>query len=107
LGQEEYDAVLAEMRDVTYDPTDNPERDAEMNFLKAEKIYLRKKMAKPADKVNPLKGEKPKDKLGVATTQTSVTKETKQPKLDEYAQSYLDSVRRRSGDEYADKLLKD
>jgi hypothetical protein len=29
LGQEEYDAVLAEMRDVTYDPTDNPERDAE------------------------------------------------------------------------------
>jgi regulator of replication initiation timing len=134
LGQEEYDAVLAEMRDVTYDPTDNPERDAEMNFLKAEKIYLRKvtydptdnperdaemnflkaekiylrkKMAKPADKVNPLKGEKPKDKLGVATTQTSVTKETKQPKLDDYAQSYLDSVRRRSGDEYADKLLKD
>jgi hypothetical protein len=58
-------------------------------------------------KETPLKGEKPKEKLGVATTQTSVTKETKQPKLDSYAQSYIDSVRRRDGDEYADKLLKD
>lgn len=107
LGQDEYDAVLAEMKDITYDPSENAERDAEMNFLKAERIYLRKKMAKPAEKVNPLKGEKPKEKLGVATTQTSVTKETKQPKLDSYAQSYLDSVRRRDGDEYASKLLKD
>ena len=107
LGQGEYDAVLAEMKDITYDPSNNAERDAEMNFLKAERIYLRKKMAAPAEKVNPLKGEKPKGKLGVTTTQTSVTKEATMPKLDAEAQSYLDYVRRTDGDEAANKRLKE
>ena len=107
LSQTEYDAVLAEMKDITYDPSNKPETDAEMNFLKAERIYLRKKVAQPPEKKNPLKGEKPKEALGVATSQASVQKETKQPKLDADAQSYLESVRRSSGDEYANKLLKD
>jgi hypothetical protein len=107
LSQTEYDAVLAEMKDITYDPTDRPEKDAEMNFLKAERIYLRKKMAQPPEKKNPLKGEKPKEALGVVKNNTSVKKEAKQPELDSYAQSYIESVRRRDGDEYADKLLKD
>jgi len=107
LSQTEYDAVLAEMKDITYDPSNNPAMDAEMNFLKAERVYLRKQAAQPADKVNPIKGEKPKDSLGVTTAQTSVTKETKMPKLDAPAQSYVDHVRRRDGDEAADKLLKD
>ena len=106
LSQTEYDAVLAEMKDITYDPSDNPERDAEVNFLKAERIYLRKKMAAPPEKKNPLRGEKPKEKLGVATNQASIQKETKQPKLDSAGESYMDFVRRTDGDEAADKLLK-
>ena len=106
LSQAEYDAVLAEMRDITYDPTDKPEMDAEMNFLKAERIYLRKKAAAPPVRKNPLKGEKPKEKLGVVTAQTSVKKETSAPKLDADAQSYLDFVRRTDGEEAAAKRLK-
>ena len=106
LSQTEYDAVLAEMKDITYDPSEDPEIDAEVNFLKAERIYLRKKMAAPPVKENPLKGEKPKEKLGVATNQASVQRETKQPTLDSDAQSFVDFVRRTDGDEAADRLLK-
>jgi hypothetical protein len=107
LSQVEYDAVLAEMKDITYDPSNNPTMDAKMNFREAENRFLKKKIAEPVSKKNPLKGEKPKETLGVTTTQTSVTKETKQPKLDADGQSYVDYVRRTSGDEAADKLLKD
>jgi hypothetical protein len=107
LSQDEYDGVLAEMQTMRYDPSDNAQIDAEINFQKAENIYLRKKMAQPIGKDNPIKGEAVKGKLGVTTTQKTVVKETVMPKLDAHAQSYVDSVRRDRGDEAADKLMKD
>jgi hypothetical protein len=106
LEQDEFDAILAEMN-FTYDPTDDPIRDAEKNFNRAEVAYLRKKNAKPLEKENPLKGAAPAGKLGVATSQKTVQKETMIPKLDAAAQSYIDSVREERGDEAADKLMKD
>jgi hypothetical protein len=107
LSQDEYDGVLAEMKELTYDPSNDPGRDAEMNFLRAERVYLRKKMAQPAKPQNPLKGKKPASELGVATSQTGVKKEAKQPSLDADAQSYLDFVRRTDGDDRARVLLKE
>ena len=105
LEQSEFDAIIAEMT-FTYDPSDDPVRDAEKNFHKAEVAYLRKKAAKPLEKENPLKGAAPVGKLGVATSQKTVQKETIIPTLDAPAQSYLDSVRAERGDEAADKLMK-
>ena len=93
------------MQNLTYDPSDNPQIDAERNFYRAERIYLRKKAA-PA-RVNPLKGEKPSGSIGVATSQKSVVKEPAVPKLDAFAQAYVNSVRARDGEEKANKLVKE
>jgi hypothetical protein len=103
LDQTEYDAVLAEMQNITYDPSHDASLDAERNFYKAERIYLRKKAAQTIEKKVPLKGDKP---TGVVSSQKSVVKETVAPKLDAAGQSYVDFVRRRDGDEKANALVK-
>jgi hypothetical protein len=105
MDQKEYDAVIAEMQSMTYDPSNDPKRDAEINFYKAERAYLRKKIAPP--RKNPLEGKKPEEKIGVATAQKTVVKEPATPKLDAAAQSYLDFVRSEDGEERASKLVKE
>ena len=105
LGQAEYDAVIAEMQSLTYNPTKDPARDAEINFYRAERAYLRKKVAQPQRK-NPLKGATTDVKPGVATSQKTVVPEKAMPKLDADAQAYLDYVRRTDGDEKAQKIAK-
>jgi hypothetical protein len=107
LSEGEWEDVLNELKTMHYDPSDDPVRDAKENFLKADNIRLRKKAAQPLEKQNPLQGGKPQGKLGVATNQNAVVKETAQPKLDADAKSYMDYVRRTDGDEAANKLTKD
>jgi len=105
LTDEEWTAVVEEMKNIPLNSSNNPEIDAERNFYKAQGIYFRKSSTKSEKKVNPLKGERAN--TGVATTQKTVVKETKMPKLDADAQAYYDYVARTEGDEAARKLVKD
>lgn len=105
LSDQERDAIFEEMKSITYDPSNNPARDAELNFFKAERAYLRKQLARPKnEKVNPLKGNEPRSALGGTTNQTTVTKEAVLPKLDASGQSYLAYVAREDGEERATNL---
>ena len=104
LGQDEYDEIIAELTTFTYDPSSDPARDAELNFHKAERMYLRKKIAKPIEKENPLTGKTPSNKPGVANGQKTVVKEAAKPKLDKAGESYLEFVRSEDGDDAANKL---
>lgn len=72
--------------------SDDPARDAEINYLKAERSYLRKLTSTLADKprINPLKGEKTPTPVGGE----SIPKKAKDStvKLDAFAQEFADSV---------------
>jgi len=106
LTPEEHEEIVNEMManfNVRY--TNNPELDAERNYLKAERAVLRKKLAKPK-KSNPLKGEKPRSPLGVANNQKVEKKSPALPDLDPEAKAFLESIRRKEGDEAAAKLHK-
>jgi len=107
MDQDEYDAVIAEMQSITYNPSEDPVKDAEINFYRAERAYLRKKIAQPVQKKNPLEGKTPEGKIGVATSQKTVVKQTAMPKLDADAQAYIDFVRETDGEERANKLIKE
>jgi len=104
LTDSEWEGVIEEMKSLQYNPSDNPELDAERNFYRAERIYLRKLMAQPVEKKVPGKKEINKN-LGVANSQKTVVKETKQPKLDGYSQSYYDYMVRSDGEESARKKV--
>lgn len=67
--------------------SDDPTKDAEMNYLKAQNAVLRKTQNK--GKENPLKGDKPKAALGVTGGDTNTQSTFKMPKLDEHAQDLI------------------
>lgn len=104
LSEQEYNEIFAEMQNITYNPSNDPAKDAELNFIKAERAFLRKKVA--GKKTNPLKGEKPRSALGGITNQTVVVKDATLPKLDAAGESYLSFVAREDGTESATKLHK-
>ena len=101
-ADEEYlKAVMEEMKDITYTPTTDPERDAELNFLKAERKLLKKKVG---TRKNPLQGKSP----GGTLNKQPATKSGKPlPKLDPAAEDYLAFIRYQDGDEAALKARKD
>ena len=105
LPEQEWTVILEEMKNVPYDPSDDPVRDAEINFGKAERAHLRKALAvAKGTKKNPLEGKEPRSALGGITNQTVVTKDPALPKLDASGQSYLAFVAREDGQEKATKL---
>ena len=105
ISEQEWTAISGEMKNINYNPSNNPIRDAEINFGKAERAHLRKALAATkSTKENPLKGEKPRSALGGITNQTVVTKDPALPKLDAAGQSYLAYVGREDGQERATKL---
>jgi hypothetical protein len=104
LNSAEIDGVLEEMKTITYTPSNDPEKDAISNLRRAERAFLKKQMAKPRQKVNPLKGEAPKSPLGVAPSGKSPAKSTPAIKLDKDAEAYLKFVSASDGAEKADKL---
>ena len=102
----ERDAVIEELKVLPYEPSTNPTKDAENNFSKAERAYLRKQLAKPKGKVSPITGKNVTTPIGTLTNQTVVTKETVLPKLDEAGMSYLAYVEREDGADKAQELHK-
>ena len=106
LTKEEADAIVDEMKVLTYDPSNNPAKDAEINFYRAERAYLRKQLAKPKGKVSPITGDKTHAALGTVTNQKVVTKDVTLPKLDAHAASYLAFVEQEDGSDKAQLLHK-
>ena len=105
ISEQEQEAIFEEMKNITYDPSNNPVKDAETNLLKAERAYLRKKLANPKnEKVNPLEGKEPRSALGTTTTQQTAVRDVTLPKLDAAAQSYLAYVAREDGQDQATNL---
>lgn len=103
LTPDEQEGIFTEMTQMQYDPTDDPYRDGELNFRKAEIAYLRRKAAQ-ATRTVPTKGEKPP---GTVTAQKTVPKKEKEIKLDAWAEKYLQFAERESGADHAKKLLKE
>ena len=99
----EANAIFNELQTMRYDPTNDAARDAEVNFLKAERAYLRKKAASPKEKNVPLKKETP---TGVITTQKVHEKQAPDVKLSAAGKSYLDFVSSIDGSERAAHLKK-
>lgn len=106
LEEAEKDAVIEELKTLSYDPSANANQDAQNNFLKAERTYLRKRLAGPKDKKNPITGKKEHGALGTVTNQKVVTKEVTLPKLDAAGMSYLAFVEREDGADKAQELHK-
>ena len=104
LTKEESDAVVDEMKVLSYNPSNNAAKDAEINFYRAERAYLRKQLAKPKGKVSPITGDKTHAALGTVTSQKVVTKDVTLPKLDANAASYLAFVEREDGSDKAQSL---
>lgn len=93
LGLEEddtaHEAIVEEMMknfNVRY--SNDPARDAEINYLKAERAYLKKQMAAVAstERTNPLKGNGKPVPVGGDTKVTK--KKVALPKLDKYAEEF-------------------
>ena len=105
ISEQEWTAISGEMKNINYNPSNDPIRDAETNFGKAERAHLRKVLAvAKGTKKNPLEGKEPRSALGGITNQTVVTKDPALPKLDAPGQSYLAFVAREDGQERATKL---
>jgi hypothetical protein len=104
LSEAEAEAIVEEMKVMSYNPTKDPEKDAEVNFLKAERAYLRKQLAKPKGKVSPITGDKVKSPIGTVTSQKTVAKDVNLPKLDAAGASYLAFVEREDGIDRANEL---
>lgn len=101
LPEDEYNGILEEMKTLSYNPTANGGMDAELNFYKAERAYLRKKVAQPLKKEVPLRGDKVP---GVVTNNKVTEKVGSLPKLDAAGESYLAFVRAEDGAEAAEKV---
>lgn len=70
--------------------SNNPLVDAEKNYLKATRSVLKKKVAAPVEKKNPLKGNKPKAPLGAGGNNETMPKKIKpMPKFDAAAQDFM------------------
>ena len=80
----------------------NPEIDAQLNWERAQNSVLRKKAPKREPN---LKGDKAKGTAGIKEPGSGKT-EVALPKLSKAAQEYVDNIRRRDGDEAADKLMR-
>ena len=80
----------------------NPEIDAQLNWERAQNAVLRKKAPK---RVANLKGDSANKLTGIKEPGSAKT-EIALPKLSKEAQDYVDNVRRRDGDEVADKLVR-
>ena len=106
LEEGERDAVIKELKVLSYDPSTNPTQDADNNFSKAERAMLRKQLAKPREKVSPITGKQEHSPIGTVTNQKVVTKETVLPKLDAAGMSYLAFVEREDGSDTAQALHK-
>ena len=106
LPKAEAEAIVEEMKVLSYNPTTDPGKDAEVNFLKAERTYLRKQLAKPKGKVSPITGDKAHSAIGTVTNQKVVAKETVLPKLDAAGESYLAFVASEDGSDKAQELHK-
>ena len=106
VSEAEAAAIVEEMKVLSYDPSNNAAKDAEVNFLKAERAMLRKQLAKPKEKINPVTGKKEHSALGTVTTQKTVTKDAVLPKLDAAGTSYLEFVAREDGADKAQELHK-
>jgi len=103
VDEAEYGLILEEMKTMTYDPTNDPEKDAALNFYKAQVAAAKKSVSK---RENPIKGKAPKSELGTVINQKTVDKESALPKLDPAAQSYLSFVTREDGEDKAVALRK-
>jgi len=103
--KDEYEAIFDEMMsNFNEKHSSDASADAERNFYKAERAYLRKQLAQPKGKENPLKGEPPIAPLGVASSQKVTAKTTALPELDDAAKDFLNYVKRKDGAEAAEKL---
>lgn len=70
--------------------SNNPLVDAEKNYLKATRSVLKKRVAAPVEKKNPLKGNKPKAPLGAGSNNETMPKKIKpMPKFDAAAQDFM------------------
>lgn len=101
----EIDGILNEMKTINYKPTSDPRYDAITNLRKAERAFLKKQMAKPAARINPLKGETPRTALGVVPKgKPSPASAASAVKLDPDAERYIKFVAAQDGPERAEKL---
>lgn len=101
MEKDEYKAITDEMANLRYNPSSNPEFDAERNFLKAQLAVVQKRTG---ERKNPLKGAKPKGPIGTVTNQRSTQKEKSLPTLDPAAADFLKFVEFKDGKEKAQRL---
>jgi hypothetical protein len=89
-SEDEFNAIYDEMMtNFNNKLSDNPEMDAERNWLKATKSVLKKQAAQPIKKENPLKGRKPKAPLGKGSTDTVPKSASAVPELDDVAAEFI------------------
>lgn len=89
-SEEEFNDIYDEMMaNFNKKHSDNPEMDAEKNWLRATKSVLKKQAAKPIKKENPLKGRKPKSPLGKGGGDTTPDTSPTTPKLDDVAAEFI------------------
>jgi len=99
---DEANAIFSELQTMRYNPTKDGRRDAELNILKAERAYLRKKTAGKKKDV-PLKQD---PVTGVMTSQKAPQKDVPDVKLSAAGESYLNFIARKDGDERAQQIKK-
>ena len=91
--EEDFKEIKEELnKNFNFRNSDNGVLDAEVNYLKASRAYLKKKLSgvKPE---SPLKGDPPKGPLGVGSDGEPIEEgEPSVPKLDEHAQAFVDKV---------------
>lgn len=87
--EEEFANTVLDEMDANFNTlySNDPARDAETNYLKAQNAVLRKSQNKGKD--NPLKGKKPKAALGVTGGDNNTQSTFKMPVLDEHAQDLI------------------
>lgn len=92
--KEDHQAIYDEMmRFFNAKHSDDPMVDAEKNYLNATRSVLKKRLAAPAKKVNPLKGNKPKAPLGAGNNSETMAKKTRPiPKFDDAAQDFMNKA---------------
>ncbi len=91
LSEAEHNANVAEHfanPDLNVRLSNDPKRDAETNYLKANNVVLRKKSA---TKVNPLQGDPPTGPLGVGGGSKVESKAEVMPNLDPAVKAFVDS----------------
>jgi len=87
--EDEHNAIMAEMlSNFNIKHSDNAALDAKLNYADAERAMLRKKMASPAPRKVPLKGETPKG-TGVNHGAKVEMKQAKKIELDQYASEFV------------------